>query len=285
MSSIRGKFPWLCLLGALSAHAAPRGGKIPVAKHFQKIMIVMFENTAGDNAIKQPFFAELARKGVWLSNYAGVTHPSQGNYIALTAGDLLGVKGDANYDLDIKHLGDLLEAKGFSWKTYVEGYPGNCFRGGSSGNYARKHNPFISFVNVQKNPARCARIVNASELDRDIQNGTLADYSLYVPDIKNDGHDTGVAYADRWFSKTFGPRLVDPRYAAGMLTVATFDENDGTQGNRIYTSFTGTMVVPGNFSAAVNHYSLIRMIEDNYELGNLGRKDATAPVIGNVWRQ
>jgi acid phosphatase len=49
---------------------------------------------------------------------------------------------------------------------------------------------------VQTNPARCQHVVNAAVLATDIANGTLPDYGFYVPDVTNDGHDTGIAFAE-----------------------------------------------------------------------------------------
>src|SRR5262249_22845758 len=123
----------------------------------------------------------------------------------LTSGDPQGVSDDNTVDLNVNHIGDLLEAKGLTWKAYVENYPGNCSTVSSSGTYQRKHNPFISYLNVQKNPARCANIVNATQLQTDIANGTLPDYSLYTPNMNDDGHDTDVNYASNWLQTAFDP--------------------------------------------------------------------------------
>ena len=48
---------------------------------------------------------------------------------------------------------DLLYAANISLKAYLENYPGNCFNGAVSGNsstgqYARKHNPWSDFADV-----------------------------------------------------------------------------------------------------------------------------------------
>jgi hypothetical protein len=34
----------------------------------------------------------------------------------------------------------------------------------------------------------------------------------------------------------------------------------------------------------VNTYSLLRLIEENWGLGDLGKEDATAPAIPNIWQ-
>lgn len=76
----------------------------------------------------------------------------------------------------------------------------------------RKHVPFLSFTNVQQNPQRCANIMDDSGFSSDIASGNLPDFSLFVPDIKNYGHDTGVAYADKWLSAYFGPLMKNPAF-------------------------------------------------------------------------
>lgn len=273
------------LLGALMVlAAAPAVGAFP-RPPFEKVFIVVLENATYANALAQPFLADLASRGALLANFFGETHPSQPNYIALTAGSTYGVTSNLNVSLDVGHVGDLLEAAGLSWKVYAEGYPGGCFLGASSGAYVRKHVPFLSFANVQTDPARCARIVNASALAGDIAGGTLPDYALYVPDLNNDGHDTSVTFADQWLATTFGPRLQDPRFTDGRLFVVTFDEAPTTGPNHVYTSLYGRGVVPGAASAIRHdHYSLLRTIEDALALPTLGQHDATASPITGVWR-
>lgn len=55
-------------------------------------------------------------------------------------------------------------------------------------NYARKHNPFISFKNIQKDKKRCANIVSAKQLDKDIDDDSVPQYVFYTPDVSNKHH-------------------------------------------------------------------------------------------------
>ena len=254
---------------------------------FKRIFIVLFENVAVQDALKQPFMKQLVSQGGYLSNFFAETHPSEPNYVALVSGSTYGISDDGTYNLPDQHIGDLLEAKGHSWKSYLEDYPGNCFAGSSSGEYVRKHSPFISFTNVSGNKTRCnAHLVNSSALDTDIQNGTLPDYAFYAPGLKNDGHDTDIQFADQWLSSTFGPRLNDPKFIDGTLFVVTFDEDDGGAGNQIYTVMVGAGVKLGTTSSAIyNHYSILRLVENNFSLGNLGTGDVTAAQISSIWSQ
>jgi len=179
-----------------------------------------------------------------------------------------------------------LEAKGKTWKVYAQAYPGNCFLGAQSGNYVRKHVPFLSYVDVQQDARRCAGIVDDSGFSGDIANGRLPDFSLFIPDIKNDGHDTGVAYADNWLNSYFTPLLKDPAFMKDMLLVISFDEDDkSTTTNHIYTALYGDSVIPGSVSdGSYTHYSLLRTIEDTFGLGTLNQNDRSAAPITGVWR-
>ncbi|MBI4923161.1 MAG: hypothetical protein HY834_15570 [Devosia nanyangense] len=270
----------LLLIAAAFAVASP---VTAAPAQFKKVFIVVLENEDAQSAAKQPFLAGLAKTGALLSDYSGVSHPSQPNYLAITAGSTLGVRNNSRHNLDATHIGDLLEAKGRSWKSYAEDYPGGCDLRATIGKYARKHEPFLSYLNIQQSAERCARVVNSAQLDADLASGALPDFSLYIPNNHNNGHDTGVAFADKWLASRFGPLLHDARFMKGMLFVVTFDEAD--HGNGVFTVLFGDMVQPGSVSdTAYDHYSLLRTIEDGFGLGSLGRNDAAATPIAGVFK-
>lgn len=237
------------------------------------IVVVILENTNYSGAIAQKNLLSIAKQGLWLTNSHAVTHPSQGNYVAMVSGSLNGVTGDGKYDIGSKSIVDLLEAKGLSWKVYAEGYPRTCFTGMGSGKYVRKHNPLISFTRVRA--SSCGNIVDNSKFGKE----PLSNFVMYVPDLNNDGHDTGVAYADRWFGNYFMPLLKNPTFMKNTLVIVTFDESDGDSTNHIYTVLFGPMIKPAQSNVKVDHYSVMKLIEDNFNLGNLGLKDKTAVAI------
>jgi hypothetical protein len=269
--------------GASAEFATVTVSSLPADEPQTKIMTVVLENTNYDTALRQPFLASLAMRGALLTHFTAEAHPSQPNYIALISGSTYSVHSDSKVSLDARHIGDLVETKGLQWKVYAESYPGNCFLGTGAGTYVRKHVPFLSFKNVQNDQTRCgARIVNASELINDIRDSKMPAYSLYIPDLKNDGHDTGVAYADHWLSTTFGPLLQDPKFMKGLLFIVTFDESKSYLfgGNHVLTILVGDSVKPGTtLDANYTHYSLLRLVEDEFALGSLGQNDAHAVVI------
>ncbi|MGZ3787356.1 MAG: alkaline phosphatase family protein [Bacteriovorax sp.] len=254
--------------------------------HFKKVVWIVFENTNYSKALAQPDFKKLTQNGALFTNLTAEVHPSQGNYIAMVAGSKLGVTNDDVVDLKESHVGDLLEKAGLKWKAYAENYPGNCFTGKSSGDYYRKHVPFMSFANVSQNSARCLNIEDEKKFFDDFKSGALPEFSMYIPNIKNDGHDTNVDYAGKWLGTTFGSLLSNPASLGDVLFIITFDESGLlAPRNQIYTVLLGANIRPGSLNAqAVNHPSLLKMIEDEFGIGNLGREDLTSPEITGIWK-
>jgi len=249
-----------------------------------RVVIVILENENGGVALEQPFLKKLAARGAYLSNYYALAHPSQPNYIGLISGSIDGVQGNRIGTVDRRHLGDLMTAKGLTWKSYAEDYPGGCDLRSHIGKYVRRHEPFLSFRSVQQGPV-CANVRPAGEFARDVQAG-LANFVLYVPNNDHNGHDTGVAKADRWLQREFEPLLSDPHFMKGTLFVVTFDEAENSGPNRIFTVLYGDSVTPGTYGDVYDHYDLLRTVEEIFGLGTLGQHDAgaTARPITGVWK-
>jgi hypothetical protein len=265
------------LFAALLAAPVPRAGRV---------FVIVLENENPEVARRQPFLGELAKQGAYLARFFAVEHPSYPNYLALTSGNTWRIRSNEPRVVDARNIADLVEERGKTWKVYAEGYPGHCFLGEFAREYASKHVPLLSYRDVRDDPKRCSRIVNATELRGDLERGALPDFALYVPDLKNDGHDTGVRYADRWLARSFGPLLRDPRFTDGLLLAVVFDEDDGSARNRIYAALWGQAVRSGAVSERrYDHYSLLRTIEEALGLGTLGARDAAAAPIDDVWRR
>lgn len=250
----------------------------------QHVFLIVLENEDASKALDQPFLSKLAGMGALLTNYSGVTHPSQPNYFALTSGDTWGVTDDGQHTVSATNIADLIEEAGLSWKSYAEGYAGKCNPIASVNHYVSKHEPFLSYANVREDPTRCAKIVPAAQLDTDIAAGTLPSFALFVPDTRNDGHDTGVTFADAYLARRFGPLLSNPKFMNGTLFVVTFDEG-GKHGNKVYTALFGDMIEPGSRSTVpYNHYNLLRTMEEELGLGTLGHLDTPAPPITGIFK-
>jgi hypothetical protein len=116
----------------------------------------------------------------------------------------------------------------------------------------------------------------------DIRDRKLPDFSLVIPDLNDDGHDTGVAYADGWLSGRFGLLLNDPDFTNGLLLIVTFDESRNTLlgNNHLATILIGDAVTSGTrLDDHYTHYSILRLVEDHFGLGSLGQNDTEAAPI------
>jgi acid phosphatase len=266
-----------------------------MSRAFDRVFIIMFENELESTVLQNEFMRDLQARGVRLSDYHGVVHPSQPNYVASVTG-LPFVADDTCQDIDETSIVDLLESKGLDWKAYMENLPEDdkAVCTSADGLYFRKHNPFVSLNNIRNSPARLAKIVNAKRLPDDIKAGNLPQYCWYTPNIQNDGHSppdssalhrwTGVEFLSQWLKVFIEPLLANSAFMKGTLVVITFDESIPHADNHVYATLLGNMVQPGTIESDVyNHYSLLRTIEENFELGTLRRNDLTANWFRFLW--
>lgn len=183
---------------------------------------------------------------------------------------------------------DLLEAKNITWKSYQENYPTDpslynefgCFLGGTSSDkmYYRKHNPFMSMTSITRSTPRCKNIVNSEQLFQDISSKNVPQFMYYTPNIDNDAHNKPIAFANDYLSNFLPKLLNDEYFMKNTLVVITFDEDEYIELNHIYTVLIGSMVPKGStdFTKNYTHYSLLRTVEENWQLGTLGRNDDNA---------
>ncbi|CAG8531058.1 19485_t:CDS:1 [Racocetra fulgida] len=132
---------------------------------------------------------------------------------------------------------------------------------------------------IRNNATRCAKIVPGTRLDTDITNNAVPQFVYYTPNQNNDGHDTGVAFANNWLKNWLEPKLTKSAFTTNTLIFITFDEDDRSESNHIYGCLLGTPVrPPANHtdSTRYNHYSYLATVEKNWNLGNLGRNDVGA---------
>ncbi|KAL0490648.1 acid phosphatase [Acrasis kona] len=259
------------LFAIISAASASEG------KWFDRVMIVFFENAYYTTVLRNSIFSKTASLGSLLTNYKAITHPSQPNYLATISGSFWKKNTDSSVSVSNTTIVDLLEAKGLSWRSYQEDFPGDCFKKDRYP-YVRKHNPFMTFENIRESASRCANIVNADNLWKDVSEKNLPDYMFYTPNMRNDGHDTGITGASKFLDK-----FINQIQTSGFLTqgrnliVLTFDEDDYQHTNQVYTVLLGSMIKPGTKdNNAYDHYSILKTVQSNWDLPSLGRNDETA---------
>lgn len=223
-----------------------------------------------------PFINRLARRGALAERYFAVAHPSLPNYLALLGGSTFGIVSDCS-DCAARggNLALQLTRAGISWRAYMEGLPHPCFRGDVSGEYVRRHDPFMYFPSIASVAARCARVVPAGRLDADIRRRSLPEFAWIEPGLCHGGHDCGIELVDKYLARLV-PRLSSQLGPAGFLVV-TFDEGKsdlgccgGPGGGRVATIVAGPKVRSGaRLRRRYDHYSLLATIEEAFALPRL----------------
>ena len=264
--------------------AATAANGVPTPDH---VVVVVFENTAETSIIgnsSAPYFNQLAAGGANFTDSHAITHPSEPNYLDLFSGSNQGVTDDScPHTFSTANQGAQLIAAG---RTFV-GYSENLPSAGSTvctapsptppttSGYARKHNPWVNFTNV---PASSNQPFTAFPSDYT----QLPTVSWVVPNLCNDMHDCSIATGDTWLHNNLGAYATWASTHNSLLIV-TFDEDDSrTTANQITTIFYGQQVRAGNYAERIDHFSVLRTMEDMYGLPYAGAA-ATATSITDVW--
>ncbi|MFF1563127.1 alkaline phosphatase family protein [Streptomyces sp. NPDC058293] len=262
-------------VGGSSAQAA---AGVPTPDH---TVVVVFENHAYNQVIgssSAPYINSLKTNGAGLSASYALTHPSQPNYFALFSGATQGITDDSCYTPGFSsqpNLASELIAAGKTWGSYNEGLPSQGSTTCSSGDYARKHNPWFGFSNVPTSTAK-----TFAQFPSDYS--TLPQVSFVVPDLCSDMHDCSVSTGDTWLKNNLSAYATWAKTHNSLLVV-TFDEDNRLAGNKIPTVLYGQQVTPGATSAtAYNHYDVLRTIEDMHGLPHAGNAASGKDITG-IW--
>ncbi|GAA0917212.1 acid phosphatase [Virgisporangium aurantiacum] len=239
------------------------------------VLIVVMENKRYDAVIGHrfaPYVNELARRGANFTNAYGETHPSQPNYLALFSGSTQGVTDNrcGHAFRSVPNLGRQLVDAGLGFAGYSEDLPAPGWTGCADRDYVRRHNPWVNFDNV---PAES----NLPLRDFPTDYGRLPAVSFLIPGLCHDMHDCPKAEADAWLRHTLDGYATWAGTHNSVL-ILTFDEDNRTNGNHIPTVVVGEHVAPGDRHERIDHYSLLRTIEDWYGLPPLGHAADRAPI-------
>jgi len=168
--------------------------------------------------------------------------------------------------------------------------------------YATKHNPFMYFHAVIDSPSCKRNVVALPALEHDLASAaTTPNFSFITPNLCHDGHDRPCANGEpgglesaNLFLKHWVPIITaSPAFRDDGLLIITFDEAlsldrnfccgqlagpnarvaaDGFYGGgRIGAVLLSRFIKPGTVSdEPYNHYSMLKSIEDIFDLGHLG---------------
>jgi hypothetical protein len=240
-----------------------------------------------------PYINALAKRyGLATAMYA-VSHPSLPNYLALTGGSTFGISSDCtDCTVGATSLVDQLARARISWKAYMEDLPSPCFTGPGAGEYAKKHDPFVYYTRVARDPKRCANVVPLGQLAADERAGALPAFIWITPNLCHDMHDCAPATGDRFLASLIPP-LLRSLGPTGVLFL-TWDEgvtDDGccrlASGGHVATILAGPTVRPhARMRTPTDHYSVLQTIEDLFGLPRLrGAGCACTPSLQPLLRR
>jgi hypothetical protein len=250
------------------------------------VLIVMMENTGYSSIIgssSAPYINSVAAGGASFTDSHGVTHPSQPNYLALFSGSQQGVTDDTCPvgPFTVPNLASQLIAAGFTFGAYSEDLNAAGSTVCTTGNYARKHDPWVDFTNVpmavQQPWSVQAPITGGFPTDY----STLPTVSFVVPNLCDDMHSCSISTGDTWLKNKLDG-YAQWAQSHNSLFIIDWDEDNMTSPNQIATIFAGPMVKAGTYSEHIDHYNVLRTIEDMYGLTPL-QNAATATPITDVW--
>jgi hypothetical protein len=265
----------LALAAVLTLGLAHTAGaaSLPKVNH---VWIVVLENkdyevTFGESS-PAPFLSKtLAGRGQLLTQYYATGHLSLDNYITMVSGqppnpvtqadcqffqDFVGTMREDGvavgqgcvYPPEVLTIADQLEAKGLTWKGYMEdmalGEPKTCRHPAINARddtqsateedqYAARHNPFVYFHSIIDRPICETNVVDLNALPADLAaKSKTPSYSFITPDLCSDGHDEpcidgrpGGLHSANDFLQEWIPKITSsPAYADGGLVIVTFDE-------------------------------------------------------------
>jgi hypothetical protein len=168
--------------------------------------------------------------------------------------------------------------------------------------YAAKHDPFVYFHAIIDSASCREDVVPLPQLEEDLRSADRTpNYVFIAPNLCHDGHDApcvshepgGLVSADAFLRKWVPMITSSPAFRANGLLIITFDEAidldataccheptgpntakpgfNGPGGGRIGAVLLSPFIAPGTVSdVPYNHYSMLRSVEDIFELPHLG---------------
>ncbi len=263
----------------------PTSSSLPRYDH---IVVVVEENHGYSEIIgssSAPYINSLAGQGMLFTNSHAITHPSEPNYLDLFSGSDQGVIGDA-CDSSVyapPDLGGQLIGAKYSFAGYSEGLAaaGDTSCSNSATGYARKHSPWANFSDTN---GPTTNLPYSSFPTTTAGYSSLPTVSFVIPNLTNDMHDGSIQQGDTWLQQNMDAYAQWAKTNNSLLIV-TWDENDtytGDASNQIATLFVGQHVQVGTNNTSINHFSVLRTLEDMYGLQPINNATSASDILG-VW--
>jgi len=227
----------------------------------------------------------------WGSDYVGVTHPSEPNYLVLEAGDTFGVRNDRdpedNSQTTHDHLAWLLDhaRPPRAWRSYQEHIELHPCPVSNHGLYAVRHNPVMYFTDVTHDRKYCADHVKPlAQMVEDLKSEKSSPaYAFITPDLYHDMHNqravgpwkwkSQIREGDDWLKETLPVIRRSEAYRSGVVMI-TWDESEGRGEKAIGMVMISPLAAHGEVRKRYDHYDLFRTIEAIFGVGPVGNARA-----------
>jgi len=265
--------------------------KVPVVAH---VFVLVEENQPYSSIIGNPvmpYTNSLAQQYSLATQYYANRHNSLPNYFMLTVGDLVTTDDTYTGKVTADNVVRAITTAGKTWKVYADSLPNVGYLGPTVIPYGKDHNPFTYFSDVLNSSSQAANVVPFTQLATDMQNGTLPDYAMIVPDFANDGHDCPneasnctdtdkLAHIDSWIQTNVAPLINSPVFNNSVL-IYTWDESSiddsANGGGHIPTILIGSPVRRKFQSTTMyQHQSALRLSMELLGIKDLPGASATA---------
>ena len=259
------------------------------------MFLVVLENSRYSDIVgsaEMPFLNSLIQHYAIAGNYYADTHPSIGNYLMMTTGQIVTNDDTFSGTISADNMARELASAGKSWKVYAENLPSPGYTGGDVLPYVRRHNPFSYFSDVVGTSA-AGNIVPFGNLSADLSSGNLPSFVYLEPNVFDDMHNCPPskpvctladrrAFCDSWLRANLGPILANSAFTNNGLLIVTFDEGIDTDftngGGQILTLVASPRAKTGYTSTTFfQHQSLLRLMLEGLGVPTLPGASASAP--------
>jgi Phosphoesterase family len=280
------------------APLTPPTTTVPAYDH---VFVVMMENQDYadiiGNSRQAPFLNSLLPKGTSFASMYAEVHPSDPNYLALSAGSTFKVMGNPievnlNYTIDARNIGDLVEDAGKTWRAYYQSANGPCDNT-IHDPYYNDDLPFLYFKDIRGNAARCnSHLVPLPQMSTDLASAsTTPNFVWWGADDCSDMEGCGIKAGDTFLKQTVGEIMASKAWTTQRsLLFVTFDEDryDKERPAQLVPTIAlaSTGVKAGYTSVErYDHYNLLRTIEGVLGLGTLTANDLYAEPMADIFNR
>jgi hypothetical protein len=269
------------------------------------VILIMMENKGDSQIVGKsvaPYENYLIKHYAFASNYFAVYGPGGlPDYIGITDGStsLTNISPNclptACYTTKT-NIFTLLNSHGLTWKGYAESMPSNCYEskyGSLPNEYWPSHTAIPYYTDLS---SLCPKYdvplgnvaTQTGNFFSDLKSNSLPNFAMVSPNVCDDMHtcpsgENAITVGDNWLRSFVGAIISSSSFSSTVILI-TFDNQPKSLSSPIPMIIVGpsSLVNYGTFSQTYNHYSTLATIEHIFNLGNLGRHDASATPMSAI---